>query len=134
MLNSFGGNMSGSNERRAESRFHNVDGLDDNNEASKHSLIIDISSAGAGLILRKKLDDISGMVNLNILKPDFSKLSGFKISAEIIWVDEDYDSEFRKMGVEFSNIDENLKNNISDSIEWFSNKDHHFLRCDVTQD
>lgn len=125
--------MSASNERRTECRFNNIDNLDENNKENKHSLIVDISSGGAGLILRKKLDDISGNVCLNILQPNLSKLSGFKINADIIWVDENYDSNFRKIGVKFSNIDKNLKNNISESIGWFSNKDHHFLRCEVTK-
>ena len=125
--------MSGSSERRTECRFNNISNLDKNNKANKHSLIVDISSGGAGLILRKKLEDISGNICLNILQPNLSKLSGFKIDAEVIWVDEKYDSDFRKMGVKFSNIDKNLKNNISESIDWFSNKDHHFLRCEVTQ-
>lgn len=125
--------MSGSSERRTDCRFNNLDGLDKNNTSSKHSLVVDISSGGAGLILRNNLEEISGDICLNILQPELSNLSGFKIRAEVIWVDEDYDSDFRKMGVKFSNIDKDLKNNISESIDWFTNKDHHFLRCDVTQ-
>jgi len=125
--------MSTSSERRTDCRFNNLDGLNETNTSSKHSLVVDISSGGAGLIIRKKLDVISGNICLHILQPELSNLSGFKITAEVVWVDEDYDSGFRKMGVKFSNIDKDLKNNISESIDWFSNKDHHFLRCDVTQ-
>jgi len=125
--------MSASNERRTKCRLINSVNSGENNHACKHSLIVDISSTGAGLITRKKLEQISGKICLNILQPELSSLNGFIIDAEVIWVDEDYDKDFRKMGVRFSNVDKGLKNDISELIDWFSDKDHHFLRCKVAQ-
>jgi len=126
--------MSNLTERRSADRVSNIDCLDEDLKKIKNSLIIDISPGGAGLLIRKNLESISGDICLNILQPDLSSLRGFKIQADIAWVDEDYDSDYRKIGVKFISSDDELKKHISQAIDWFGNRDHHFLRCEVTYD
>ena len=123
--------MSNSVERRTTERVSNIDNLDKDLNAVKHSLVIDISPDGAGLLVLKNIEEISGNIYLNILKPDLSSLSGFDIDAEVIWVDEEYSSDYRKIGVKFSNTDEELNSHISQAVSWLGKKDHHFLRCEV---
>lgn len=134
MENISGDYMSNLIERRTEDRLNNIDCLDENLKKIKNSLIVDISPGGAGLLIRKKLEGISGNICLNILQADLSSLRGFKIQADVAWVDEEYDSYYRKIGVKFINTDEELKKHISQAIDWFGNRDHHFLRCEVTYD
>lgn len=124
--------MSNSTERRTEDRVSNIDCLDESLKKIKNSLIVDISHGGAGLLIRKELEVISGDICLNILQPDISNLGPFKIQADVTWIDEEYDRDFRKIGVKFINSDKELTDYISKAIDWFSNRDHHFLRCEVT--
>ena len=125
--------MSNSVERRTTKRVSNIDNLDKDPNAVKHSLIVDISSDGAGLLVLKNMEEISGNICLNILQPDLSSLSGFDIDADVIWIDEDNSSDYRKIGVKFSNTDGELSNHISQAVIWLGKKDHHFLRCEVTK-
>ena len=121
--------MSKSTERRSKCRFSNMDGA----EAAKKSLIINISSDGAGLLISKSLEGISGKVCINISRPELSKLKGFDINAGVIWVDEEESKDFRKVGVQFADMDEEAQKNVSHAIDWLSLKDHHFLRCEVIE-
>ena len=123
--------MSNSVERRTTERVSNIFNLDKDQNAVKQSLIIDISPDGAGLLVLKNIEEISGNICLNILQPDLSRLSGFNIDADVIWVDEEYSGDYRKIGVKFSNTDEELNNHISRAVNWLGKKDHHFLRCEV---
>ena len=125
--------MSNSVERRIEDRVSNIDSLDEDFKIVKHSLIVDISSGGAGILILKNMDDISGNICLNILQPDLSTLNGFNIDADVIWVDEEFSRDHRKVGVKFSNTDKDLSEHISQAVSWLGKKDHHFLRCEVTQ-
>jgi len=125
--------MSNSVERRTTERVSNISNLDKDLNAVKHSLIVDISPDGAGLLVLKNIEEISGNICLNILKPDLSHLSGFNINADVIWIDEEHSSDYRKIGVKFSNGDEELNNHISQAVSWLAKQDHHFLRCEVTK-
>ncbi|MCW8853991.1 MAG: PilZ domain-containing protein [Gammaproteobacteria bacterium] len=125
--------MSNSVERRIEDRVSNIDGLDNDFKTVNHSLIVDISSGGAGILILKNREDISGNVCLNILQPDLSSLNGFNIDADVIWVDEEFSRDHRKVGVKFSKTDKDLSEHISQAVSWLGKKDHHFLRCEVTQ-
>lgn len=62
-----------------------------------------------------------------------SKLSSLTIHADIILVDEEYSKDCRKIGVKFTDIDENLNNHLSRAIAWLSHEESYFLGCDVTQ-
>lgn len=125
--------MINSTERRTEGRVNNLDDAGECFKTAQHSLIVDISCDGAGLLILKNLETISGHIRLQILKPDMSKLSAFTIDADIIWVDEEYSNDYRKIGVRFLDTDENLNNHLSRAIGWLSHKDSYFLRCDVNQ-
>ena len=125
--------MSNSVERRNDDRVNNIDSLDEDLKIVKQSLIVDMSSSGAGLLILKNMEEISGNICLNILNPDLSSLSGFSIDADVIWVDEKFSTDHRKIGIKFSNADEELNAHISQAINWLGKKDHHFLRCEVTQ-
>ena len=121
------------NERRTESRVNNASNFEDIPKSIKDSLITDMSPAGAGISILKNLGSISGNVFLNILQPEFSRLSGFKIHAEVVWSDDTRSKDFIEIGVKFSNTDDEANKYISQAINWFKNKDNHFLRCEVTQ-
>ena len=125
--------MSKPYERRTESRVNNASDFEDTPKSIKNSLITDISPAGAGISILKDLGSISGNVFLNILQPELSSLSGFKIHAEVVWSDYERSKDFIEIGVEFSNTDDEENKYISQAINWFKNKDNHFLRCEVTQ-
>ncbi|MDH5472862.1 MAG: PilZ domain-containing protein [Gammaproteobacteria bacterium] len=125
--------MSNPSERRCEDRVNNIGNLDSNLKTTKKSLIVDISPAGAGLLILNTQEAISGNICLKVLQPDLSNVSGFNINADIIWVDEKYSSDYRKIGVQFTRLDDELKNHISQAISWLNKKDHHFLRCEVSQ-
>ena len=125
--------MSNSVERRIEDRVKNTDSLDESFKTVKHSLIVDISSGGAGILVLKNMEEISGSICLNVLQPDLSSLNGFNIDADVVWVDEKFSRDHRKVGVKFSKTDKELSEHISQAVSWLGKKDHHFLRCEVTQ-
>ena len=125
--------MINSTERRTEGRVNNLDDAGECLKTAQKSLIVDISCDGAGLLILKNLETISGCIRLKILKPDMSNLSGFTIDADIIWVNEEYSNDFREIGVKFLDTDENLNDHLSRAIDWLSHKESYFLRCDVTQ-
>lgn len=123
--------MVNSTERRTEGRVNNLDDAGECLKTTQQSLIVDISCDGAGLLILKNLATISGEIKLKILKPDMSNLSAFTIDADIIWVDEEYSNDYRKIGVKFSETDEDINNHLSRAIAWLSHKECYFLRCDV---
>jgi hypothetical protein len=127
--------MSNSTERRTESRTSNMDGTAEAIQAIKHSLIVDITCAGAGLLMLKNIEGVTGNVSLNVLKPDMSSLSGFIIDADVVWVEENYSNEHRKIGIKFTDISSNdaLNKNLSDAIKWLSHKDYYFIHCEIVQ-
>ncbi|MDH5573374.1 MAG: PilZ domain-containing protein [Gammaproteobacteria bacterium] len=125
--------MTNSTERRTESRVNNLNDAEECLKTAQHSLIVDISRDGAGLLILKKLETLSGQIRLKILKPDMSNLSSFTMDADIIWVDEEYSSDYRKIGVKFLDTDENLNNHLSRAIAWLGHEECYFLRSDITQ-
>ena len=119
--------MPHSNERRCQDRISHIVDMD----SIKSSLITDISTGGAGLLILKNKETVSGNICLRILKPDMSSLSGFNINADVVWVDEEHSDDFRKIGVQFSDLDKELKTHISQAMSWLSQEEHYFLRCEV---
>ena len=122
--------MTNSVERRCDERVQNTKDLDKNQDVQR-SLIIDISAGGAGLLILKDKEGISGNICIKILRPDLSTLKGFNVNADVIWTDEKYSDDYNKTGVKFLNTDEEINENISQAINWLGRKDHYFLRCEI---
>ncbi|RDH84603.1 MAG: hypothetical protein DIZ80_03805 [endosymbiont of Galathealinum brachiosum] len=121
--------MSKSVERRTQCRVSNIDNADE----TKKSLIINISAGGAGLLISKSIEGVSGKVCMKILHPELSRLEEFDIDAGVVWIDEEESADFRKIGVQFTGMDEESQKNVSHAIDWLGLKDHHFLRCEITE-
>lgn len=108
----------------------------------EHSLVIDISKGGAGLLLAKKksffrADDpgdhpaISSNVQLMIFHPDSALHEGASVNAKVAWVDHDYSGHHRKIGVSFSDMDGDQSIHISKLTEWLSKDSNYFLHCEL---
>jgi len=119
--------MPDATDRRCQNRASS----DANNGDIKNSLITDISLGGAGLLISKAKEGLSGNICLKVLRPDMSDLSGFDVAAEVVWTEQEYSGDFIKIGVQFINVNEELISHISDAINWLSREDHYFLRCEV---
>lgn len=128
-------------ERRSAKRidcFHHAI----TNTEIEHSLVIDISSEGAGILLKKKKSffraedtsdhpDISSGVHLTIFHPDISLHEGASIDAEVRWVDDDYSGHHRKIGVSFDELNDEQQAYISKLTEWLSKESNYFLHCEL---
>ena len=112
---------------------------DDNVE---HGLVIDISETGAGLTVSKNAPlfrDIDpgqsassfGCLRLSIFHPDHSLEHGLNINASIAWLDRKYSRDRLKLGVHFSDMDDDQSNYVSEFIDWIQKEENYFLRCDL---
>ena len=119
--------MDNTNDRRCQNRASS----NANFTEVKTSLITDMSLGGAGLLILKAKEAASGNICLKVLSPDMSNLAGFKIIADVAWTDQEYSDDFLKIGVQFSDVNEDLVAHIADAINWLSKEDHHFLRCEI---
>ena len=135
--------MSDKQERRSA---HRVDCFDHSllDDCIEHSLVVDVSDTGAGLLLHKEkgfFDDEtresnhkpSDNVHLIIFHPERSLEKGLRIDAEICWVDEDYSSDHRKIGVRFTGTDEAQTGYIKQLTEWLSMEGHYFFHCELNK-
>ncbi len=130
--------MSDKKERRSVKRIdcYNRSILNDDVE---HSLVVDINSEGAGLLLKKeqslfKDNDtdgnpvITGNIHLTIFHPDMSLQEGVSIDAEVIWVDHDHADDKHKIGVRFIDKDASQVDKLA---EWLSKKGNYFYHCEL---
>ena len=112
------------------------------NENVDHGLVIDISETGAGLTLSKdtplfkgidpaQVADSYGCLRLNIFHPDYASDHGLNINANIAWMDHAYSKDRLKLGVLFSEMDENKSGQINEFIDWIQKKENYFLRCNL---
>ena len=124
--------MSETTERRTQNRV-NCMGQSIDVKTIEHSLIVDVTCQGAGLLILKNLPTISGNICMKVLHPDFSNIDAFDVNAEIIWVDEDYSDDHRKLGVQFKDINDDLNQHINELVQWLEEKDHYFLHCEIIQ-
>ena len=119
--------MDNTNDRRCQDRASS----DVNITEVKTSLITDISPGGAGLLILKDKEAVSGNISLKVFSPDIPNLAGFDIIADVVWTDQEYSDDFLKIGVQFSDVNEDLVAHITDAINWLSKEDHYFLRCEI---
>lgn len=109
------------------------------NDEVEHSLVVDINSEGAGLLLLKdqslfKSDaaagraDISGNVRLTIFHPDMPVQDGICVDAEVIWVDYEYADDRNKIGVKFVGMVDKQVGGLS---EWLSRDGNYYFHCEL---
>ena len=114
------------------------------NTEIEHSLVIDISDQGAGLLLLKNKSffrdnaaenypAIASDVHLTMFHPDISLHESISIDATVIWLDHDYSDNHRKIGVCFSDTDGAQSDYISKLTEWLSKESNYFLHCELTK-
>ncbi|MCW9014070.1 MAG: PilZ domain-containing protein [Gammaproteobacteria bacterium] len=125
--------MANTSERRTETRINCMGEPVDNAQLVAHSLIVDVTCKGAGLLVLKEHQALTGNICLKVLHPDFSTIDAFDVNAEVIWVDEDYSSDHRKVGIQFCDINDDLNKHIDGLVRWLNEKDHYFLHCEVVQ-
>ena len=119
--------MDNTNDRRCQNRASSHVNITE----VKNSLITDMSLGGAGLLISKDKEAASGNICLNVLSPDMSNLAAFDIIADVVWTDHEYSDDFLKIGVQFSDENEDVIAHITDAINWLSKEDHYFLRCEI---
>jgi len=128
-------------ERRTAPRIdvYSRSSVDENVE---HGLVIDISETGACLLvpkdtpLFKDLDPEQsassyGCLRLNIFHPDYSLEHGLNISANITWLDHEYSKDRLKLGVHFTELDDDKSSDVGKFIDWMQKKDNYFLHCEL---
>lgn len=133
--------MSNKQERRSAKR---IDCFDHSvlNAKVEHSLVVDITKEGAGLLILKehslfhsdapqKCDIVSSNVTLTIFHPDISLQDGAVIEAIVIWVDHDYSKDRCKIGVNYIDLDEVQTNYANKLEEWLSKDSNYFLHCEL---
>lgn len=133
--------MNDKHERRSVKRIdcydHALQDID-----IEHSLVVDIGEGGAGLLLEKQktfffnIEDknrpiIAGNVHLTIFHPDKSLEDGLSINAEIVWVDHDYSSDHRKVGLKFVEMNDSQTAYVDTLIEWLSKQGHYYFHCEL---
>lgn len=107
-----------------------------------HSLVVDMSKGGAGLLLAKNKSffrnddpgdhpDVSSNVHLIIFHPDNSLHEGTSIDAKVAWVDHDYSAHHRKIGVSFDSMDTTQSDDIDQFAEWLAKDSNYFLHCEL---
>lgn len=134
--------MSDIQERRNVKRIDCYDQTLRNTDV-EHSLVVDISNEGAGLLLQKEISffrtaknskpDLSGNVHLNIFHPDSSLEKGLSINAEIIWIDSEYSGDHHKIGLKFIDLDQAQTSYVNKLNEWLSKEGHYFFHCELQQ-
>ena len=98
----------------------------------EHSLVVNISESGAGLLLSKKVDSItSGDVHLTIFHPDRSLEEGLSIDAEIVWFDDKYSSDHHKIGVKFTEKSKSQADYVGIMSDWLSHEGNYFFHCEL---
>lgn len=130
--------MSDNKERRGVKRIDcfNRSLLNDDIE---HSLVVDINSEGAGLLLLKEqslFQDgetegypvISGHVLLTIFHPDDSLEEGVSIGADVIWVKYDYSDDHHKIGVRFVEME---NGQVEKLTQWLSKEGNYYFHCEL---
>jgi hypothetical protein len=111
-------------------------------ENVEHGLVVDISETGACLLILKGTSlfkDLNpdqkassyGCLRLNIFHPDYSLEEGLNIKAEITRLDNKYSKDRLKLGVSFTEMDDDKLNYVSKFIGWIQKKDNYFLHSEV---
>ena len=98
-------------------------------------LVIDISETGAGLTI-PEVDPGHpagryGCLHLNVFHPDYSSENRLDIRASIAWIDDEYSKDRLKLGVHFSEMDDDKSSYVVRFIDWLKKKDNYFLRCEL---
>ena len=125
--------MTNTTERRTATRVNCMGQTVSNDQIIEHSLIVDVNCMGAGLLVLKNLKPLANNICLKVLHPEFSKVESFDINADVIWTDENYSDDHRKVGIKFLNVNDELNRHIEQLMNWLSEKDHYFLHCEVIQ-
>ena len=133
--------MADKQERRSVKR---IDCFDHSilNAEIQHSLVIDITNEGAGLLVLKehtlfndnktqKCDLISGNVHLTIFHPNIPLEEGASIDAKVIWLDHEYSEDHCKIGVSFFDLDKAQADYVGKLAEWLSKENHYFFHCEL---
>ena len=105
-------------------------------------LVIDISETGAGLTIPKDTSlfrevdperpaSSYGCLHLNVFHPDYSSEYRLDIRANIAWLDHEYSKDRLKLGVHFSEMDDDKSGYVGEFIDWLKKKDNYFLRCEL---
>ena len=120
--------MSEKQERR---RVKRIDCFDHSvlNANIEHSLVVDITNDGAGLLIEK--DIVSSNVSLTIFHPDISLQDSASIEAKVIWVDHEYSSDRCKIGVSFFDLDEVQTEYVCKLENWLSSESNYYLHCEL---
>lgn len=133
--------MSEKQERRSVKR---IDCFDHTilNTKIEHSLVVDITNEGAGLLILKehsffhddepkKCDIVSSNVSLTIFHPDIALQESASIEAKVIWVDHDYSDDRCKIGVSFIDLDDTQTDYAIKLEEWLSKESNYYLHCEL---
>jgi c-di-GMP-binding flagellar brake protein YcgR len=133
--------MADKEERRKSPRINCYSrSIDDENV--EHGLVVDISETGACLLISKDTSlfkDLNleqeassfGCLRLNIFHPDHSLEDGLNIKAEIARLDNKSSKDRLKLGVNFTEMDDDKSKYVSKFIGWMQKKDNYFLHSEV---
>jgi c-di-GMP-binding flagellar brake protein YcgR len=128
-------------ERRRSPRINCYSrSIDDENV--EHGIVVDISETGACLLILKgsslfkylnsdQEESSYGSLRLNIFHPDLSLEDGLNIKADIARLDNKYSKDRLKLGVNFTEMDADKSNYVSEFIGWMHKKDNYFLHSEV---
>ena len=108
----------------------------------EHGLVINISKTGACLLIPKSTPLFNGStpeqspsdygcLRLNIFHPDYSLEDGLNIDAEIVWLNHDYSDNRLKVGVQFTEMDDDKADYVAKFIDWMQKKEHYFLHSEL---
>ena len=129
--------MPNKQERRSTKRIDCYNRSILNNEI-EHSLVVDVNTDGAGLLLLKdqslfkdfEADGrpiITGDVHLTVFHPDILK-DGISIDANVVWVDYDFSDDYHKIGVCFDNMN---KAEVDKLIDCLSKQCSYYFHCEL---
>jgi hypothetical protein len=108
----------------------------------EHSLMVEITNEGAGLLIlkehsffheddNKKCDIVASNVHLTIFHPDIPLDQGASVEATVIWVDHEYSDDRCKIGVCFADLDDVQIAYVAKLEEWLSKESNYYFHCEL---
>lgn len=108
----------------------------DNGENSLLTLLTQITSAGAELLMPKDSDLPDKVFTLSIQpsvhhEPAPFQNSRFQVEADVESVDENYSIDHKRIELSFSSLSPDSKEYVDRVMEWLNADEERYLRCEI---
>lgn len=95
-------------------------------------LIVDMSKCGAAILLPKNIELPAEKFNLVIDPSSFMQCNEIHVTAELRWVNDDYSCRYRKIGLEFVEVNNRQKKVIVLFNQSMKSSDYPRIPCNIS--